>query len=282
MSIGKNIADRRKELGMTQEQLAELTFVSPQAVSRWENDWNLPDTDKLSLVAEALKMSISSLIGENRTQYEWELRDQMFSEDHMFTRLKTLAETRGLEQTYKALYYVRDLHEGQYRKALKFSDARIPYIVHPLMMACHAQAMGIGDDEILAVILLHDICEDCGVLPEDLPFSDAVKEAVGLLTKTEENFDDKKKATAQYYQGIGENKIASVTKVIDRCNNVSTMAVSFGREKLNEYILETEEYILPLLTKLKREAPEYNNVAFIVKYQILSVLESLKAMLMER
>ncbi|MBR0090076.1 MAG: helix-turn-helix domain-containing protein [Lachnospiraceae bacterium] len=281
MSIGKRIAERRKELQITQEGLGEAVGVSAQAVSRWENDWNLPDMDNIRDVAKALKISVGSLIGESRVEYEWELRDQMFSGEHMFTRLKTIAETEGLKQTYRALYYVRDLHKDQYRKELKYSDARIPYIVHPLMMACHVQAMGIGDDETLAVTLLHDVCEDCGIDPSELPFSDTVKDAVRLLTKAYPEGLTKEEATVQYYTAIGENKTASIVKVIDRCNNVSTMALSFDREKLSEYIEETENYVIPLLTKIKREAPEYNNAAFLVKYQLLSVLESLKAMLLE-
>ena len=37
MNIGKTIQERRLEKGMTQEQLAEMMYVSPQAVSQWEN-----------------------------------------------------------------------------------------------------------------------------------------------------------------------------------------------------------------------------------------------------
>ena len=63
MSIGKKIATRRKELGLTQEMLAEKLSLSAQAVSRWENEWNLPDMDNLSRIAEILGMSVSNLIG---------------------------------------------------------------------------------------------------------------------------------------------------------------------------------------------------------------------------
>ena len=213
---------------------------------------------------------------------KWELLDQMYSEEHMFTRLKTIAEIEPLPETYKALYYMRELHNGQFRKALKYSDARVPYIVHPLMMACHAQAMGIGDDETLTVILLHDICEDCDVSPEELPFSETVKTAVNLLTKKEPGALSKEEYTKQYFGAIGENKIASIVKSIDRCNNVSTMATTFDKQKLSDYINETEQYVLPLLTKIKHETPEYNNAVFLIKYQMVSVLESLKAMLMEK
>ena len=280
MSIGKRIAESRKALGMTQEDLAERLHVTTQAVSRWENEWNLPDLDKIYLIAGELKLSVGSLLEEDRTVYEWKVRDQMFSEEHMFTRLKTIAEMLDLKQTYKALYYAREQHQGQFRKKQKYSNAMIPYVYHPLMMACHAQSMGISDDELLAVILLHDVCEDCGVKPEELPFSDEVREAVDLLTKKPSGSISRKEAAALYYEAISRNRIASVVKVIDRCNNVSTMALSFSDQKLNEYIEETEEFVMPLLVRIKHSYPEYNNAVFLIKYQMLSVLESLKAMLM--
>lgn len=37
-SIGKKIAFYRKARGMTQEELSEKLGVSPQAVSKWENE----------------------------------------------------------------------------------------------------------------------------------------------------------------------------------------------------------------------------------------------------
>ena len=282
MNIGKRIAARRKELGMTQEALAGKLSISPQAVSRWETGWTLPDMDNLAPLAAALKMGISSLIGEDRSGYEWELRDQLFSPTHMFTRLKTIAEVQNLTETYKALYYIRDKHAGQYRKHLKFSDTRVPYIVHPLMMACHAQSMGLTDDSLLAVTLLHDVCEDCGVAPDELPFPENIRRSVALLTKAKHKGVPKQEAEEAYYKGIEEDPVAAMVKVIDRCNNVSTMAQTFDTEKLAEYIEETEVYVIPLLKSIKRRCPAYNNAVFLTKYQMLSVLESLKVMLLEK
>ena len=40
--FGRNLAKRRKALGLTQEQLAMRLNVSPQAVSKWENS-SYPD-----------------------------------------------------------------------------------------------------------------------------------------------------------------------------------------------------------------------------------------------
>ena len=42
--IGSRIAANRKRLKLTQEQLAEKLGVTPQAVSKWENDQSCPDT----------------------------------------------------------------------------------------------------------------------------------------------------------------------------------------------------------------------------------------------
>ena len=48
MSFGKTIKKLRREREMTQEQLAEILSISPQAVSRWETDVAMPD---ISLIA---------------------------------------------------------------------------------------------------------------------------------------------------------------------------------------------------------------------------------------
>ncbi len=37
-TIGKKIAQYRKDKGLTQDELAELLGVSAQAVSKWENE----------------------------------------------------------------------------------------------------------------------------------------------------------------------------------------------------------------------------------------------------
>lgn len=43
--FGRNLAKRRKALGLTQEQFAMRLNVSPQAVSKWENS-SYPDGEE--------------------------------------------------------------------------------------------------------------------------------------------------------------------------------------------------------------------------------------------
>jgi|LSQX01.1.fsa_nt_gb transcriptional regulator with XRE-family HTH domain len=67
-SISKKICTLRKELGLTQENLAEILGISPQAVSKWENGHALPETALLPGLARALDTSIDSLLLDSKLQ----------------------------------------------------------------------------------------------------------------------------------------------------------------------------------------------------------------------
>lgn len=281
--IGMNIAEARKQALLTQEQFAERIGVSVQAVSKWENGRNLPDIENLMLIAEITNKPYSYFldpVSDDAKDYSFLVRDRMFQEENMFTRLRSTASSEKLNETYRALQYIRERHAGQFRKQGMFSKEKVLYINHPLLMACHAHALGIRDDALLASILLHDIVEDTGVTAEELPFSDEVKIIVGLLSFSVPEGKTKEEAKAEYYRKISENGKACVVKVIDRCNNVSTMAGSFSKEKLEEYINETEKYVIPLTTVLKNMYPEYSDISFLIKYQIIGLIETIKYMLL--
>ena len=61
-TLGKRIAELRKEKGLKQEMLAEKLAVSPQAVSKWENDQTCPDISVLPLLAEILGVTVDELL----------------------------------------------------------------------------------------------------------------------------------------------------------------------------------------------------------------------------
>lgn len=59
MSIGEIILERRKELQMTQKELAERLNVTDKTVSRWECGINLPDVAMLKSIASVLDVDIT-------------------------------------------------------------------------------------------------------------------------------------------------------------------------------------------------------------------------------
>ncbi|MGN1163753.1 MAG: helix-turn-helix domain-containing protein [Candidatus Ornithospirochaeta sp.] len=62
VTIGERIAGERKKKGMTQEDLAAAIGVSRQAISKWEGDISLPDTDNLMRLSLSLSSSLDYIL----------------------------------------------------------------------------------------------------------------------------------------------------------------------------------------------------------------------------
>lgn len=62
MTIGKRIGLLRRQKNLTQEDLASAMGVSPQAVSKWENDQTCPDISALPRLAKLLGVSVDELL----------------------------------------------------------------------------------------------------------------------------------------------------------------------------------------------------------------------------
>lgn len=77
-TMGMMIAAKRKELAMTQSELAEKMGVTDKAVSKWERDLSYPDVSSLPRLAEVFGMSVDDLMqiktdtanAENKTTAE--------------------------------------------------------------------------------------------------------------------------------------------------------------------------------------------------------------------
>lgn len=62
MKLGERIAEKRKEMGMTQIELAEQMHVTRQTISRWEAGTVYPDVEKVSELASILHVSCDYLL----------------------------------------------------------------------------------------------------------------------------------------------------------------------------------------------------------------------------
>ncbi len=271
MSIGSNIKALRIERHLTQEQVADKTGVTFQAVSSWERDEYKPDTDNLIALAELFDVSLSNFVEERPASVK--LKDAVFNWEHMKTYVKATAKSLNLTDTLKAVDFASSAHEGQTRK-----KSNIPYIYHPLNLACHALSMNIADDAVIAACLLHDVIEDCGKTPDELPVSDEVRELVVILSHSKTTPENRDVIMRKYYFAISQNPKAALVKCIDRCNNITTMAAGLRRERIWRMVIETERYYPELLSVVK-SVPEYNNAAWLLQYQIESMLEIYKKLM---
>ena len=278
--IGYRLAEARKNCGMTQAEAAEKLYITAASISSWERGNSIPDTEKIPEIAELYDVSLEWLLTGKLPPAEIievtsNLSDRLFNEVRMAAYITAYCDARGLLQTKRALALAKNKHDGQFRKSSKGSSERIPYIYHPLLLTCHALALGLIEDSLLAACLLHDVCEDCGVEPEELPVGEEAREAVRLLTKPV-FFGKTEPEEIEYYGAIAGNRIAVMVKLLDRCNNISGMASCFTDEHMAEYIKETQTYIHPLMEKARHDFPEYSNQLFLIKYHMNSVIGALQ------
>ncbi len=76
MELGKRIAEIRKELGLTQEGLAEICSVTRQTISNWENGKSYPDLETLVLISDTFDVSLDAMLKGDRKMVSEITKDQ--------------------------------------------------------------------------------------------------------------------------------------------------------------------------------------------------------------
>lgn len=71
IEIGKLIAQKRIEKGLTQKQLAECLFVTDKAVSKWERGLSLPDLNSIHKLATLIDVDSDAFIPVSLIPSEW-------------------------------------------------------------------------------------------------------------------------------------------------------------------------------------------------------------------
>ena len=78
MTLGEKLQELRRKAGMSQDTLAERLDVSRQAVSKWERDEAMPETEKVVRIAQLFGVSIDYLLldeapePEPQPQYQYQ------------------------------------------------------------------------------------------------------------------------------------------------------------------------------------------------------------------
>ena len=62
MKIGRFIAERRKQIGLTQLQLAEKLNITDRAVSKWETGRAMPDSSLMLALCDILQIGVNDLL----------------------------------------------------------------------------------------------------------------------------------------------------------------------------------------------------------------------------
>lgn len=103
MTFGEKLQRLRQRAGMSQDVLAEKLGVSRQAVSRWERDETMPETDKVIALAELFGVTTDYLLRQQPEETEREappdgnrtFRRPDRRQDDLLDRIGYLAKTKG-------------------------------------------------------------------------------------------------------------------------------------------------------------------------------------------
>jgi len=167
-----------------------------------------------------------------------------------------------LKYTMKAVNLAHKLHKGQER------DDGTNYVEHLVGTAHLLIAHGVEDDEVLAASILHDTIEDTSYSYDDIvrDFNKRIAKMVNRVSKK------KVQSLGEYLKEIEESIGALLIKAADRTHNVSDMVRAFSVERMEKYIKETEEYILPAMKRARKLNLEYGNAFVALSEHIKAVL----------
>lgn len=119
MTLGERIKYYRKSLGITQNELAELTGIHPVSIRKYETNKMKPQPAQLERIAEALDISYNTLNGVEHTGMRLETLGDFTS------ILMTLCNANVLQITGER---EKDLALKQETLALKFNPLLEPYL----------------------------------------------------------------------------------------------------------------------------------------------------------
>lgn len=195
--------------------------------------------------------------------------NKVYREDpkKMIICLRGRFQSPEFEQSRAALEFAIEAHGEQTRK-----DDVTPYIAHPLSMACDAIDCVGATDEIIATILLHDVCEDCKIPLTALPGNDVIKRGVELMTFTYLPGEDKPTAKKRYFNELLKSREAIICKAFDRYANLNDAEGVLDEEAIVKNIRETHDLLMPTLKRAKYKYTELSSMLRAIRSKLKNTI----------
>ncbi len=239
MTFGQRIKSLRREANMTQEQLAELLSISPQAVSRWETDVAMPDISLLPPLANLFGVTTDYLLGMET--YQKDLRkseyDEAFhdywkrydKEENYQIAIRAVAEYPGnmeyVEWLASSEYYIAipQTDDAEYTRLLESSVKHYKIVIENC------------NDYILLNKALHGIVFSLTSLGR----KDEAKE-YAIMEK-----DEEKREEMLFECLDGDEKTKLCQKIADRCVGKLILYLKLASKSVETY--EAIEQIMEIL-----------------------------------
>lgn len=197
-------------------------------------------------------------------------------ETHIKERATLLGWLHGREwsNAVRALHFAERHHTG-IRK-----DGITPEFSHQVRIALYLSTLTPyfpQPEEVITTALLHDVCEDYDVTFEEIIdlFGTVVGKSVTAMTKVYQG----QRLPAEHVASLqADDAIASVNKGADRIHNQATAVGVYSTSKIEEYVDETNSFILPMLKTARKNFPHQNGAYQNIKTVLTSQVSALEAL----
>lgn len=151
--IGNKIAEARKQLNMSQAQLAERLFISPQAVGKWERGESMPDITTFGRMAKILGVDLNYFSANSQDPCPAGLTDNPSTEH---TAVSASAQTPDNNPDNKKRL-VRSMSTNTWAE-VDFSGLNN---IKETVNAANFQRCRFIDSDLMGLILKNDVMHHC-------------------------------------------------------------------------------------------------------------------------
>lgn len=138
MNLAENIANFRKNRGLTQAQLAEALNMTSAAVSKWETGAAVPDLDVLIALADFFRVPMDDLLGRTLERPQVVLFAPEKDVERIALRLlksynyQVLGVARSLEEMEKLLANLKERREHVDRIVMELVECKAGLVLGEL------------------------------------------------------------------------------------------------------------------------------------------------------
>lgn len=90
MNIGTQIKNRRMQMNLSQEELAQRVFVTRQTVSNWETEKSYPDIHSVLLLSQVFNTTVDALLKEDIPQMKSEINQNEIKRFNRYSSIYTI------------------------------------------------------------------------------------------------------------------------------------------------------------------------------------------------
>lgn len=275
--MNKIIQEKRKEIGLTQEQIAEYLGVSTPAVNKWEKGSTYPDISLLPALARLLKVDLNTLLCFDEGLSEQEINN--FSKEVIDTIRKSGFEsgfTMGIEKIQEypncglLIHTTALLLDGALMMSGMNADDREKY--NSQITALYERAAKCDDDQIQnkAIFMLTSKYMGQGKY-------DKAQEMLDLLP--ERTAMDKKQLQANLL--IEQNKLEEAAKILERklltgINEIQIILINLADIALKEGNNQDASNLAELSRKTAKLFDLWDYNSFVAPLQVALAQENVK------